>query len=57
MDRLCVGVCFGECFGFLGVNGVGKIIIFKMFIGDIMVILGDVIVVGKSILINIFEVY
>lgn len=34
MDRLCLGVRPGECFGLLGVNGAGKTTTFKMLTGD-----------------------
>uniref|UniRef100_A0A8D2AMA5 ATP binding cassette subfamily A member 4 n=1 Tax=Sciurus vulgaris TaxID=55149 RepID=A0A8D2AMA5_SCIVU len=33
VDRLCVGVRPGECFGLLGVNGAGKTTTFKMLTG------------------------
>ncbi|CAC5402030.1 ABCA2 [Mytilus coruscus] len=35
VDRLCLGVPAGECFGLLGVNGAGKTTTFKMLTGDI----------------------
>ena len=34
VDRLCLGVRPGECFGLLGVNGAGKTTPFKMLTGD-----------------------
>ena len=34
VDRLCLGVPQGECFGLLGVNGAGKTTTFKMLTGD-----------------------
>ncbi|MBN3323823.1 ABCA2 protein, partial [Atractosteus spatula] len=34
VDRLCLGVQPGECFGLLGVNGAGKTTTFKMLTGD-----------------------
>ena len=34
VDRLCVGVPKGQCFGLLGVNGAGKTTTFKMLTGD-----------------------
>lgn len=34
VDRLCLGVRPGECFGLLGVNGAGKTSTFKMLTGD-----------------------
>lgn len=33
VDRLCVGVKAGECFGLLGLNGAGKTTVFKMLTG------------------------
>lgn len=56
VDCLCLGVCFGECFGFLGVNGVGKISIFKMLIGDESMMGGEVFVNGYSVLKELFQV-
>ncbi|XP_016065318.1 PREDICTED: retinal-specific ATP-binding cassette transporter [Miniopterus natalensis] len=56
VDRLCVGVRPGECFGLLGVNGAGKTTTFKMLTGDTTVTSGDATVGGKSILTNISEV-
>ncbi|KAF6343916.1 ATP binding cassette subfamily A member 4 [Rhinolophus ferrumequinum] len=57
VDRLCVGVRPGECFGLLGVNGAGKTTTFKMLTGDTAVTSGDATVAGKSILTNISEVH
>ena len=34
VDKLCVGIPQGECFGLLGVNGAGKTTTFKMMTGD-----------------------
>ncbi|XP_069087522.1 retinal-specific phospholipid-transporting ATPase ABCA4 isoform X3 [Pleurodeles waltl] len=53
VDRLCIGVRPGECFGLLGVNGAGKTTTFKMLTGDIDVTSGDATVAGYSILTNI----
>ncbi|KAM6900621.1 retinal-specific phospholipid-transporting ATPase ABCA4a [Xenentodon cancila] len=57
VDRICVGVSPGECFGLLGVNGAGKTTIFKMLTGDIHVTSGDASVAGHSILTNILDVH
>ncbi|XP_036686081.1 retinal-specific phospholipid-transporting ATPase ABCA4 isoform X1 [Balaenoptera musculus] len=57
VDRLCVGVRPGECFGLLGVNGAGKTTTFKMLTGDSTVTSGDATVAGKSILTNISDVH
>lgn len=45
-EVLVMYVFLFQCFGLLGVNGVGKISIFKMLMGDIFVILGEVFVDG-----------
>ncbi|XP_037682529.1 retinal-specific phospholipid-transporting ATPase ABCA4 isoform X2 [Choloepus didactylus] len=57
VDRLCVGVRPGECFGLLGVNGAGKTTTLKMLTGDTTVTSGDATVAGKSILTNISDVH
>ncbi|KAL1772572.1 retinal-specific ATP-binding cassette transporter [Sigmodon hispidus] len=57
VDRLCVGVRPGECFGLLGVNGAGKTTTFKMLTGDTAVTSGDATIAGKSILTNISDVH
>lgn len=41
VDRLCVGVPKGQCFGLLGVNGAGKTTTFKMLTGDVFVTEGN----------------
>uniref|UniRef100_A0A3B1J655 P-type phospholipid transporter n=1 Tax=Astyanax mexicanus TaxID=7994 RepID=A0A3B1J655_ASTMX len=57
VDRICVGVSPGECFGLLGVNGAGKTTTFKMLTGDIDVSSGEAAITGYSILTNILDVY
>ncbi|XP_068095875.1 retinal-specific phospholipid-transporting ATPase ABCA4 isoform X2 [Hyperolius riggenbachi] len=57
VDKLCVGVRPGECFGLLGVNGAGKTTTFKMLTGDIDVTSGDATVAGYSILKDISDVH
>ncbi|XP_072234331.1 retinal-specific phospholipid-transporting ATPase ABCA4a [Leuresthes tenuis] len=57
VDRICVGVSPGECFGLLGVNGAGKTTTFKMLTGDIDVTSGEATVSGHSILTNILDVH
>ncbi|KAM7000494.1 phospholipid-transporting ATPase ABCA1b [Tautogolabrus adspersus] len=57
VDRLCVGIPPGECFGLLGVNGAGKTTTFKMLTGDTMVTSGEAFLSGKSILREIDEVH
>ncbi|KAM9849436.1 phospholipid-transporting ATPase ABCA1-like [Aulostomus maculatus] len=57
VDRLCVGIPPGECFGLLGVNGAGKTTTFKMLTGDTMVTSGEAFLAGKSILREINQVH
>uniref|UniRef100_A0A3P8SHL2 P-type phospholipid transporter n=1 Tax=Amphiprion percula TaxID=161767 RepID=A0A3P8SHL2_AMPPE len=57
VDRICVGVSPGECFGLLGVNGAGKTTTFKMLTGDIDVTSGQASVAGHSILTDILDVH
>ncbi|XP_034545071.1 phospholipid-transporting ATPase ABCA1-like isoform X3 [Notolabrus celidotus] len=57
VDRLCVGIPPGECFGLLGVNGAGKTTTFKMLTGDTLVTSGEAFLNGKSILREIEEVH
>ncbi|XP_051267127.1 retinal-specific phospholipid-transporting ATPase ABCA4a isoform X3 [Dicentrarchus labrax] len=57
VDRICVGVSPGECFGLLGVNGAGKTTTFKMLTGDIDVTSGQASVAGHSVLTNILDVH
>ncbi|XP_020657095.3 phospholipid-transporting ATPase ABCA1 [Pogona vitticeps] len=57
VDRICVGIPPGECFGLLGVNGAGKSSTFKMLTGDSDVTGGDAFLKGNSILSNIQDVH
>ncbi|XP_069013979.1 retinal-specific phospholipid-transporting ATPase ABCA4-like [Embiotoca jacksoni] len=57
VDRICVGVPAGECFGLLGVNGAGKTTTFKMLTGDTDVSSGEATVAGYSILTAILDVH
>ncbi|NWS77929.1 ABCA1 protein, partial [Crotophaga sulcirostris] len=50
VDRLCVAIPPGECFGLLGVNGAGKTSTFKMLTGDTEVTLGEAWLKGHSVL-------
>lgn len=49
VDRLCLGVPEGECFGLLGVNGAGKSTTFKMLTGDTFITAGDAYLNGYSV--------
>ncbi|CAL8346561.1 unnamed protein product [Merluccius merluccius] len=57
VDRICVGVPAGECFGLLGVNGAGKTTTFKMLTGDSDASAGEATVAGYSILTDILDVH
>ncbi|KAL9951119.1 hypothetical protein ACROYT_G043723 [Oculina patagonica] len=57
VNRLCIGVPKGECFGLLGVNGAGKTTTFKMLTGDISVSSGVGFVDGYSILTDIHNAH
>ncbi|XP_057190130.1 LOW QUALITY PROTEIN: retinal-specific phospholipid-transporting ATPase ABCA4 [Triplophysa rosa] len=57
VNRICVGVPSGECFGLLGVNGAGKTTTFKMLTGDTDVTSGEGSVAGYSILSSILDVH
>ncbi|NWU92033.1 ABCA4 protein, partial [Upupa epops] len=57
VDRICVGIGPGECFGLLGVNGAGKTTTFKMLTGDTEVSSGDAVVAGNSILTHLSDVH
>ncbi|NWH74855.1 ABCA1 protein, partial [Piaya cayana] len=57
VDRLCVAVPPGECFGLLGVNGAGKTSTFKMLTGDTEVTLGEAWLKGHSVLTDLQSVH
>ncbi|XP_069039700.1 ATP-binding cassette sub-family A member 2 [Lepisosteus oculatus] len=56
VDRLCLGVQPGECFGLLGVNGAGKTTTFKMLTGDETTTGGEAFIGGRSILRDLLRV-
>ncbi|XP_073076815.1 phospholipid-transporting ATPase ABCA7 isoform X3 [Manis javanica] len=49
VDRLCLGIPPGECFGLLGVNGAGKTSTFRMVTGDMLPSGGEVVLAGHSV--------
>ncbi|XP_029698855.1 retinal-specific ATP-binding cassette transporter-like [Takifugu rubripes] len=57
VNRICLGVSSGECFGLLGVNGAGKTTTIKMLTGDIDVTTGEASVAGHCVLTNILDVH
>ncbi|TRY81949.1 hypothetical protein DNTS_013397 [Danionella cerebrum] len=56
VDRLCLGVRPGECFGLLGVNGAGKTTTFKMLTGDESTTGGEAFIQNHSILRELLRV-
>uniref|UniRef100_A0AAV2MP22 ABC transporter domain-containing protein n=1 Tax=Knipowitschia caucasica TaxID=637954 RepID=A0AAV2MP22_KNICA len=56
VDRLCLGVRPGECFGLLGVNGAGKTSTFKMLTGDESTTGGEAFISGNSVLKELLRV-
>ncbi|XP_012935434.1 ATP-binding cassette sub-family A member 2 [Aplysia californica] len=56
VDRLCLGVPPGECFGLLGVNGAGKTTTFKMLTGDLEPSSGSAYLNGYSVVRDIKKV-
>uniref|UniRef100_A0A3B4BC57 ATP-binding cassette sub-family A member 2 n=1 Tax=Periophthalmus magnuspinnatus TaxID=409849 RepID=A0A3B4BC57_9GOBI len=56
VDRLCLGVRPGECFGLLGVNGAGKTSTFKMLTGDESTSGGEAYICGNSVLRELLKV-
>uniref|UniRef100_H0XFP8 ATP binding cassette subfamily A member 7 n=1 Tax=Otolemur garnettii TaxID=30611 RepID=H0XFP8_OTOGA len=49
VDRLCLGIPSGECFGLLGVNGAGKTSTFRMVTGNTLPSGGEVVLTGQSV--------
>uniref|UniRef100_A0A8C7A8Y8 ABC transporter domain-containing protein n=1 Tax=Neovison vison TaxID=452646 RepID=A0A8C7A8Y8_NEOVI len=49
VDRLCLGIPPGECFGLLGVNGAGKTSTFRMVTGDTLPSSGEATLAGHSV--------
>ncbi|XP_072556139.1 phospholipid-transporting ATPase ABCA1 isoform X2 [Paramormyrops kingsleyae] len=57
VDRLCLGIPPGECFGLLGVNGAGKTSTFRMLTGDTCVSHGEAFLCGHSVLTELQQVH
>ncbi|KAI1891829.1 hypothetical protein AGOR_G00147770 [Albula goreensis] len=57
VDRLCLGIPRGECFGLLGVNGAGKTSTFRMLTGDTTVTHGEAFLSGYSVLTDMERVH
>ncbi|XP_029356365.1 ATP-binding cassette sub-family A member 1 [Echeneis naucrates] len=57
VDRLCLGIPRGECFGLLGVNGAGKTSTFRMLTGDTPVTCGDAFLNRYSVLTDMEHVH
>ncbi|XP_003502609.2 phospholipid-transporting ATPase ABCA7 isoform X2 [Cricetulus griseus] len=49
VDRLCLGIAPGECFGLLGVNGAGKTSTFRMVTGDTLPSSGEAVLAGHNV--------
>uniref|UniRef100_A0A452QVR2 ATP binding cassette subfamily A member 7 n=1 Tax=Ursus americanus TaxID=9643 RepID=A0A452QVR2_URSAM len=49
VDRLCLGIPPGECFGLLGMNGAGKTSTFRMVTGDTLPSSGEAMLAGHSV--------
>uniref|UniRef100_A0A8C4IKT2 P-type phospholipid transporter n=1 Tax=Dicentrarchus labrax TaxID=13489 RepID=A0A8C4IKT2_DICLA len=57
VDRLCLGIPRGECFGLLGVNGAGKTSTFRMLTGDTAITYGDAFLNHHSVLTEMERVH
>uniref|UniRef100_H2SHG0 P-type phospholipid transporter n=1 Tax=Takifugu rubripes TaxID=31033 RepID=H2SHG0_TAKRU len=57
VDRLCLGIPCGECFGLLGVNGAGKTSTFRMLTGDTNVTYGEAFLNHHSVLTEMERVH
>lgn len=49
VNKVCLGVKHGECFGLLGINGAGKTTTFKMLTGDIGITSGQAYIATRSV--------
>lgn len=57
VDRLCLGIPRGECFGLLGVNGAGKTSTFRMLTGDTPITCGEAFLNHHSVLTEMERVH
>ncbi|XP_034035958.1 phospholipid-transporting ATPase ABCA1 [Thalassophryne amazonica] len=57
VDRLCLGIPRGECFGLLGVNGAGKTSTFRMLTGDTPITYGEAFLQHHSVLTEMERVH
>ncbi|KAK2908022.1 phospholipid-transporting ATPase ABCA1 isoform X2 [Channa argus] len=57
VDRLCLGIPRGECFGLLGVNGAGKTSTFRMLTGDTSITYGEAFLNHCSVLTEMERVH
>ncbi|KAM9848252.1 phospholipid-transporting ATPase ABCA1 [Aulostomus maculatus] len=57
VDRLCLGIPRGECFGLLGVNGAGKTSTFRMLTGDTPITSGEAFLNHHSVLTEMERVH
>uniref|UniRef100_A0A4W6D9J8 P-type phospholipid transporter n=1 Tax=Lates calcarifer TaxID=8187 RepID=A0A4W6D9J8_LATCA len=57
VDRLCLGIPRGECFGLLGVNGAGKTSTFRMLTGDTPITYGEAFLNHYSVLTEMERVH
>ncbi|XP_062279433.1 phospholipid-transporting ATPase ABCA1 [Scomber scombrus] len=57
VDRLCLGIPRGECFGLLGVNGAGKTSTFRMLTGDTPITCGEAFLNHYSVLTEMERVH
>nr|XP_057928387.1 phospholipid-transporting ATPase ABCA1 isoform X2 [Doryrhamphus excisus] len=57
VNRLCLGIPRGECFGLLGVNGAGKTSTFSMLTGDTPITSGEAFLNHHSVLTEMEKVH
>ncbi|XP_065811834.1 phospholipid-transporting ATPase ABCA1 isoform X1 [Labrus bergylta] len=57
VNRLCLGIPRGECFGLLGVNGAGKTSTFRMLTGDTAITYGEAFLNHYSVLTEMERVH